>query len=104
MTCIDEYLDCAEARAMVLSAVRRSQPIGIRKISKECGIPVHRVRYVLKALTDAGAVRATAGGEVLGCSWEAYLADMANEISDCVRRLDAVSVIIMDEITGATGP
>ena len=50
----------------VLATVIEHQPIGIVRLSKETGIPEHKVRYSLRMLENDELVEATQQGAVPG--------------------------------------
>jgi len=48
----------------ILSLVYRKSPIGILRLSRETGLPKHKVRYSLKILENEGLIEARTVGAV----------------------------------------
>ncbi|WP_254823759.1 MULTISPECIES: winged helix-turn-helix transcriptional regulator [Haloglomus] len=80
-----------EARDLqILQAVIDHHPIGIVRISKETGIPEHKVRYSLRMLENDGLIDPTQQGAVPADDIEGRVAEInagLDELADRVRAL-----------------
>ncbi len=74
----------------VLAAVIEHQPIGIVRLSKQTGIPEHKVRYSLRMLENDGLVEATQQGAVPGEDIEGRVEELNEGIDSLVERLEAL--------------
>lgn len=74
----------------VLAAVIEHHPIGIVRLSKETGIPEHKVRYSLRMLENDGVVEATQQGAVPGEDIEGHVDELNAGIDSLVDRLEAL--------------
>jgi len=75
----------------VLAAVVEHRPIGIVRLSKETGLPEHKVRYSLRMLENDGLVEATQQGAVPGGDIEERVAELNAGIDSLVERLEALA-------------
>lgn len=80
-----------EARDLqILQAVIDHHPIGIVRISKETGIPEHKVRYSLRMLENDGLIDPTQQGAVPAEDIDERVAEInagLDELADRVRAL-----------------
>ena len=75
----------------VLTAVVENHPIGIVRISKETGLPEHKVRYSLRMLEGDGLVEATQQGAVPADDVGERVDEMNAGLTALVERLEALS-------------
>jgi predicted transcriptional regulator len=57
-------LEILERHLKILIHIRDNGPVGILKISKTLGFPIHKVRYSFRVLHDEGLIRPTKLGAV----------------------------------------
>jgi len=57
-------IDLIERHIRILDVVIREAPIGVIRLSKETGLPDHRIRYSLRMLEREGLVQPTQEGAV----------------------------------------
>ena len=60
----------------ILSLVYRKSPIGILRLSRETGLPKHKVRYSLKILENEGLIEAKSVGAVAVNPSEDFLGNL----------------------------
>jgi predicted transcriptional regulator len=93
-----------EARDLqILQAVIDHHPIGIVRVSKETGIPEHKVRYSLRMLENDGLIDPTQQGAVPADDIEERVAEInagLDELADRVRALAGEA----DEVEQAAEP
>ncbi|MFB6205831.1 MAG: winged helix-turn-helix transcriptional regulator [Haloglomus sp.] len=92
---IERLVDQVEKESrdlQILQAVIDHHPIGIVRISKETGIPEHKVRYSLRMLENDGLIDPTQQGAVPADDIEESVAEInegLDELADRVRALAA---------------
>lgn len=74
----------------VLSAVIEHHPIGIVRISKETGIPEHKVRYSLRMLENDGLIDPTQQGAIPGEGIDERVEELNAGIESLIERLGAL--------------
>jgi predicted transcriptional regulator len=93
-----------EARDLqILQAVIDHHPIGIVRVSKETGIPEHKVRYSLRMLENDGLIDPTQQGAVPADDIDERVAEInagLDELADRVRALAGEA----DEVEQAAEP
>lgn len=73
----------------VLQAVIENGPIGIVKLSRETGVPEHKVRYSLRMLENDELVEPTQQGAVPADDIEERVADINDGVDELIDRLRA---------------
>jgi predicted transcriptional regulator len=93
-----------EARDLrILHAVIDHNPIGIVRISKETGIPEHKVRYSLRMLENDGLIDPTQQGAVPADDIDDRVADINAGLDELAERVGALASDA-DEIESAAEP
>jgi predicted transcriptional regulator len=85
-----DQLEKAARDLQVLAAVIEHQPIGIVRLSKETGIPEHKVRYSLRMLENDELVEATQQGAVPSGDVGERVAELNAGIDALAERLEAL--------------
>jgi predicted transcriptional regulator len=90
---IQRLVDQLEKQARdltVLEAVIDHHPIGIVRLSKETGIPEHKVRYSLRMLENDDLIEATQQGAIPAGGIEDTVADINEGLESLVARIEAL--------------
>ncbi len=61
---LENELDLLQRHVQILKLVMRNEPIGIIKLSEQCGMPQHKVRYSLRILEQRGIIRPSPQGAI----------------------------------------
>ena len=102
---IQRLVDQLEKQARdltVLETVIEHHPIGIVRLSKETGIPEHKVRYSLRMLENDDLIEATQQGAIPADDIEGTVAEINAGIEDLIARVEAMSDGMVDEVVDAT--
>jgi predicted transcriptional regulator len=103
---IDRLMDQVDKEArdlQILQAVVDHHPIGIVRISKETGIPEHKVRYSLRMLENDGLIDPTQQGAVPAEDIEERVTEINAGLDDLAERVGALASEA-DEVEAAAEP
>ena len=94
---IEGEIDLLKRHVEMLIAIKKSEPIGIIRLSELMKCPQHKVRYSLRILEQEGLIEPTPDGARIAENVETFLNDLdktldimeesANDIRDACRRL-----------------
>jgi predicted transcriptional regulator len=102
---IQRLVDQLEKQARdltVLETVIEHHPIGIVRLSKETGIPEHKVRYSLRMLENDDLIEATQQGAVPVEGIEETVEEINASIDGLVGRIEAMGEEAVGEVADAT--
>jgi len=91
---IERLVDQVEKESrdlQVLQAVIDHHPIGIVRVSKETGIPEHKVRYSLRMLENDGLIDPTQQGAVPADDIEERVAEINDGLDELAERVRALT-------------
>jgi predicted transcriptional regulator len=83
-------IDLVLRHIRVLEVLHTKEPIGIRKISCETGIPIHQVRYSLRVLERAGVLNPTSKGARLTDDVDDFVDQLALDLGDLEGQLSEI--------------
>jgi predicted transcriptional regulator len=69
-------LEILERHLKILIYIRDNGPVGILKISKKLGLPIHKVRYSFRVLNDERLIRPTKMGAVKTDKVERFMREL----------------------------
>ncbi len=94
---IEGEIDLLKRHVEMLIAIKKSEPIGIIRLSEMMNCPQHKVRYSLRILEQEGLIEPTPDGARIAENVEPFLNDLnktldimeesANDIRDACQRL-----------------
>ena len=84
---LEQELELFQRHITVLKMVMTHEPVGIRGLSLIAGLPMHKVRYSLRALEKQGLIKATVKGAVTTQRLERILPDLQEGINSTVKGL-----------------
>lgn len=87
---LSDQLEKESRDLQVLATVIEHQPIGIVRLSKETGIPEHKVRYSLRMLENDELIEPTQQGAIPGDDVGERVAELNAGLDSLVERLKAL--------------
>jgi len=94
---IEREIDLLKRHVEMLIAIKKSEPIGIIRLSELMKCPQHKVRYSLRILEQEGLIEPTPDGAKIAKNVDNFLNDLektldvmeesANDIRDACQRL-----------------
>ncbi len=94
---IEGEIDLLKRHVEMLIAIKKSEPIGIIRLSELMKCPQHKVRYSLRILEQEGLIEPTPDGAKIAENVDNFLTDLektldvmeesANDIRDACQRL-----------------
>ena len=82
----------------ILSLVYRKSPIGILRLSRETGLPKHKVRYSLKILENEGLIEARSVGAVALNSSDKFLKNLHELVTRFKAEFDSLEKVIQGDL------
>ncbi len=90
-------IDLIERHIRILDVVIREAPIGVIRLSKETGLPDHRIRYSLRMLEREGLIKPTQEGAVYTKDAKRIFPQLKVILLDLGDRLSTVAKQIEEE-------
>jgi len=83
----------------ILSLVYRKSPIGILRLSRETGLPKHKVRYSLKILENEGLIEARSVGAVAVNPSESFMKNLHELVIRFKAEFDELEKVIKRDLS-----
>lgn len=83
-------IELLERHIAILNIVKKSQPVGLIRLSEMTGIPKHKVRYSLKLLEKDGIIKATVDGAVVTDRYEWFMDQVRTQMPELHSMLDRI--------------
>ena len=90
-------IDLIERHIRILDVVIREAPIGVIRLSKETGLPDHRIRYSLRMLEREGLIKPTQEGAVYTKEAKRIFPQLKVILLDLGERLSTVAKQLEEE-------
>ena len=84
---LEQEIELFQRHLEILKMVMTHEPVGIRGLSSITNLPMHKVRYSLRALEDSGLVKATVKGAVTTKKLEMILPYLHDGINSTIKGL-----------------
>ena len=84
----------------ILSLIYRKSPIGILRLSRATGLPMHKVRYSLKILESEGLIEAKKVGAVPTKASENFMKELQELVTRFKAEFDALEKSIQKDLKG----
>ncbi|HID71737.1 MAG TPA: winged helix-turn-helix transcriptional regulator [Thermoplasmata archaeon] len=94
----EKEMDIFTRHIKILSLIYRKSPIGIVRLSRETGLPKHKVRYSLKILEKEGLIEAQPVGAVAVEPAEKFLKNVHELVSRFKKEFDTLERTIQLEM------
>ncbi len=82
----------------ILSLVYRKSPIGILRLSRATGLPMHKVRYSLKILESEGIIEAKPAGAIPTEISETFMKNLQEMVTRFKAEFDALEKSIQKDL------
>ncbi len=96
---LESALSTIERHISILRILLNEQPVGIVRISRETGIPEHKVRYSLKVLERERVIEASSQGALISPEFIENRASIMEEGKQLMKNL-SVMLEALKQVTG----
>jgi predicted transcriptional regulator len=83
----------------ILSLVYQKNPIGILRLSRDTGLPMHKIRYSLKILEEEGLIEAKTVGAIPTEQSGKFLKTLTELVSRFKQEFDGLEQMIQTELS-----